>query len=81
MTRDELCAYLWSKKIATRLLFAGNLTRHPAYADVAFRVVGDLKNSDTVMRDVFWVGVHPGLGVAELTYVAETLAACTSVAA
>ena len=81
MTRDDLCAYLWSKKIATRLLFAGNLTRHPAYSDVTFRVVGDLMNSDTVMRDVFWLGVHPGLGEAELRYVAETLAACTSVAA
>ena len=80
-TRDELCAYLWSKKIATRLLFAGNLTRHPAYSEVEYRVVGELRNSDTVMRDVFWLGVHPGLGEAELRYVAETLAACTSVAA
>lgn len=81
MTRDELCRHLWSKGIATRLLFAGNLTRHPAYEDVAYRVIGELRNSDTVMNDVFWVGVHPGLGVEELTYVADTLAACTSVAA
>ena len=81
MTRDALCAYLWSKKIATRLLFAGNLTRHPAYQDVEYRVVGELRNSDEVMTSVFWLGVHPGLGEAELRYVAETLAACTSVAA
>lgn len=78
MTRDALCAYLWSKGIATRLLFAGNITRHPAYQDVNYRVVGDLKNSDTVMNDVFWVGVHPGLTVEHLSYVADTLAQCAS---
>lgn len=81
MTRDALCAYLWSKKIATRLLFAGNLTRHPAYSDVTFRVVGDLTNSDTVMESVFWLGCHPGLSLEQLQYVAKTLAECTSVAA
>lgn len=78
MTRDALCAYLWSKGIATRLLFAGNITRHPAYADVNYRVVGELRNSDEVMNSVFWVGVHPGLGATELQYVAETLAACST---
>ena len=78
MTRDALCAYLWSHGIATRLLFAGNITRHPAYADVNYRIVGELRNSDEVMNSVFWVGVHPGLGVEELTYVAETLAQCAS---
>jgi CDP-6-deoxy-D-xylo-4-hexulose-3-dehydrase len=78
MTRDALCAYLWSHGIATRLLFAGNITRHPAYADVNYRVVGELRNSDEVMNSVFWIGVHPGLGVAELQYVAETLAGCAS---
>jgi CDP-6-deoxy-D-xylo-4-hexulose-3-dehydrase len=73
MTRDALCAYLWSHGIATRLLFAGNITRHPAYADVNYRMVGELRNSDEVMNSVFWVGVHPGLGVKELQYVAEAL--------
>lgn len=80
-SRDDVVRYLWSKKIATRLIFAGNLTRHPAYQGVEYRVSGDLRNSDVVMRDVFWVGVHPGLGVDELTYVADTLASCASVAA
>jgi len=81
MTRDDLCRYLWSKKIATRLLFAGNITRHPAYQDVEYRVVGELRNSDEVMRSVFWLGCHPALGAEELQYVAEMLAACSSVAA
>lgn len=76
MTRDELCAYLWSKGIATRLLFAGNITRHPAYADVNYRVVGELRNSNEVMNSVFWVGVHPGLGAEELRYIAQTLQEC-----
>ena len=74
VSRETIIRHLWEKKIATRLLFAGNLTRHPAYADVAFRVVGELRNSDTVMSTVFWVGVHPGLGEHELAYVAKTLA-------
>jgi CDP-6-deoxy-D-xylo-4-hexulose-3-dehydrase len=77
MTRDALCAYLWSHGIATRLLFAGNITRHPAYADVNYRVVGELRHSDEVMNSVFWVGVHPGLGVKELQCVASTLGECS----
>ena len=67
-TRDELVRHLEGCRIATRLLFAGNLTRQPAYADVKYRQVGDLKNSDFVASNVFWVGVYPGLTGAMLDY-------------
>jgi CDP-6-deoxy-D-xylo-4-hexulose-3-dehydrase len=72
-TRDELTVRLNQRKIATRLLFAGNLTRQPAYRDVEYRVVGDLANTDFVMNRVFWVGVYPGLSRSQLDFVAETL--------
>jgi CDP-6-deoxy-D-xylo-4-hexulose-3-dehydrase len=72
-TRDELVRELEGRKIATRLLFAGNLVRQPAYQESAFRVVGELKNSDFVMNNVFWVGVYPGLTDEMIDYVANTI--------
>jgi len=59
-TRNELVAWLESRKIATRMLFAGNMTRQPAFKDAPHRIVGELKNTDRVMRDTFWIGVWPG---------------------
>ncbi len=72
-TRQQLIAVLESRKIATRLLFGGNLLRQPAYQDRAYRTVGDLPNSDYVMNNVFWIGVYPGLTAPMLDYVAETM--------
>lgn len=59
-TRNQLVRALEAHKIATRLLFGGNLIRQPAYQGKHFRVVGDLRNSDFVMNHVFWVGGVPG---------------------
>jgi CDP-6-deoxy-D-xylo-4-hexulose-3-dehydrase len=73
-TRDELVGHLESRKIATRLLFGGNLTRQPAYEDVDFRVVGDLAVSDTIMERAFWIGVYPGLTDRMLEYVLDEFA-------
>jgi CDP-6-deoxy-D-xylo-4-hexulose-3-dehydrase len=71
--RDALIRELESRKIATRLLFGGNLVRQPAYQSTEFRVIGDLRNTDFVMRNVFWIGVFPGLTETMLDYTAETI--------
>jgi len=72
-SREELIRYLDDKKIGTRLLFGGNLTRQPAYKDIRYRKVGDLANSDLVMNQLFWIGVFPGLTPAMLDYMLDVL--------
>jgi CDP-6-deoxy-D-xylo-4-hexulose-3-dehydrase len=72
--RLDLIRYLEERKIATRLLFGGNLTRQPYFKDRAYRIVGDLKNTDIVMDRTFWVGIHPGLDEAMIDYIAEVTA-------
>jgi CDP-4-dehydro-6-deoxyglucose reductase, E1 len=70
-SRAELICFLEDRKIASRALFGGNLIRQPAYADVRYRVIGDLRNSDLVMNQLFWVGVYPGITSDMLNYVLE----------
>jgi CDP-6-deoxy-D-xylo-4-hexulose-3-dehydrase len=60
-TKNEIVTYLESNKIQTRMLFAGNLTRQPAFDGVKYRIHGDLKNTDKILNDTFLVGVYPGL--------------------
>jgi len=72
-SRDELIRALEEKKIATRLLFGGNLLRQPAYEGCQYRVIGELRNTDFVMNNVFWIGVYPGLTPEMLDYAAETI--------
>ncbi len=73
--REDVIRVLEAKKIGTRLLFGGNLLRQPAYQDCQYRVAGELRNTDFVMNNVFWVGVYPGLTAPMLDFVAETIAA------
>lgn len=71
--RRELVEFLENRKIGTRLLFGGNLTKQPLYQDVEYRVVGDLKNTDRVMDGAFWIGLYPGLSEAMLEYSAQSI--------
>lgn len=72
-TRAELVNFLEQNKIGTRMLFAGNLTKQPAYADVKYRVSGALKKTDTVMENTFWIGVAPIITPPMREYVAEKM--------
>ena len=71
VTRNDVVRFLESRKIATRLLFGGNLLRQPAYREIQRRVIGDLPNTDFVMNNVFWIGVYPGITEPMIRYMAE----------
>ena len=73
VVREDLLRVLDAAKIGTRMIFAGNLLRQPAYRGIDARVVGDLRNSDVVMTRSFWIGVQPSLTREMLEYSAEVL--------
>lgn len=70
-SRHQVVQYLEKHKIGTRLLFAGNLLRQPAYKNIPCRMVGNLENSDFVMDSAFWIGVFPGISKEMLDYMVE----------
>ena len=63
--RNKIVRYIESKKIQTRMLFAGNIIKHPCFDSIrntdAYRVVGNLENTDYIMNNTFWIGVYPGM--------------------
>lgn len=71
--RDHVVRYLEDHRVATRLLFAGNLLRQPAYQGIECRVIGEMTRADYVMNNVFWIGTFPGLDKPRLDYMIETL--------
>ena len=78
--RNKIVSHVESKGIQTRMLFAGNLIKHPCFDEMrkneeGYRVVGTLKNTDRVMEDSFWVGVYPGLKDEMIDYMIETIKA------
>ena len=73
ISRNALVQFLEARRVGTRLLFAGNLLRQPAYRDIECRVVGELTTADEIMHQTFWVGVYPGLTPAMIEYVAQAI--------
>jgi CDP-4-dehydro-6-deoxyglucose reductase, E1 len=71
--RDDLVKFLNENRIATRLMFGGNLIKQPAYKNKQFRVVGNTYNADIVMKSTFWIGVYPGLSREMIDYMLEKI--------
>jgi len=76
--RKKVVPYIESKGVQTRMLFAGNLTKHPSFDEMrksgeGYRVVGALENTDRIMDDTFWVGVYPGMTDEMIDYMAKTI--------
>lgn len=69
--RDEIVTFLEDNKIATRMLFAGNIVKQPAYMNKKRRIISDLHNTDTIMNQSFWIGVYPGLTSQMRDYVVD----------
>ena len=78
MNRNVLVPYLEEHGIQTRMLFAGNLIKHPCFDQMrkekrGYRTVGELTNTDRIMRDSFWLGVYPGMTDEMIDYMAEMI--------
>lgn len=77
-TRDDIINYLESNGIQTRMLFAGNIIRHPCFDEMrengeGYRVIGELRNTDRIMRDTFWFGVYPGMREEMIEYMVKKI--------
>lgn len=77
IVRNELTAYIEGNNIQTRLLFSGNIIKHPCFNQIrgteAYRVIGDLHNTDYIMNNTFWVGVYPGMSDEMIDYMAKII--------
>lgn len=78
INRDELVRYLEENNIQTRMLFAGNITKHPCFDDIRgdnskYKVIGDLHNTDKVMNNTLWIGVYPGINQEKADYVIKVI--------
>ena len=76
-SRNQIVEFLESRNIQTRNLFGGNMLFHPAFDSlkegVDYRVVGELKNTNKIMKDSFWIGVYPGISIKEIEYIRDVI--------
>ena len=72
-TRKDIVEFLENKNIEIRMLFGGNILRQPAFENIEKRVVGDLKNTDTILNNSFFLGVYPGLSEQQMNYVVDCI--------
>ena len=77
-SRNDIVQHLEAKNIQTRMLFAGNVLRHPLFDDLrasgrGYKVIGELENSDRILRSTFWLGVYPGLSIGAVDFVLQTV--------
>jgi CDP-6-deoxy-D-xylo-4-hexulose-3-dehydrase len=78
ISRDSIVDYLESNNIQTRMLFAGNLVKHPCFDEMrqnksGYRIINNLKNTDLIMSNTFWVGVYPGLEKTQIDYMIKKI--------
>ncbi|MCD2492282.1 lipopolysaccharide biosynthesis protein RfbH [Lacrimispora sp. NSJ-141] len=77
LKRNEIIQYIENHNVQTRLLFSGNIIKHPCFVKMEegrdYRVIGDLENTELIMKNSFWVGVYPGMGNKEVDYMAEVI--------
>ena len=73
LNRTDMIKFLNDRRILSRLLFAGNLTRQPGYMNKKHKIVGNLKNTDKIMKDGFWIGVWPGLDEEHLNFMVDSV--------
>lgn len=78
VSREKLVRFIEQKGVQTRMLFAGNLTKHPCFDELresgeGYRIVGELRETDRIMRDTFWVGVYPGMTPETIDYMASVI--------
>lgn len=76
--RGKIVSYIEGKGIQTRMLFAGNLIKHPCFDQMrksgkGYRVIGNLENTDRIMRDTFWIGVYPGMTDEMIDFMVQTI--------
>ncbi|HEX3043590.1 MAG TPA: DegT/DnrJ/EryC1/StrS family aminotransferase, partial [Bacillota bacterium] len=74
-TKKEFVTFLESKKIETRMLFAGNILKQPGYQNIKRRVAGDLKHTDNILYNTFFLGVFPGNTDEKLDYMTKAIQA------
>ena len=75
--RNKVTKYIEEHNVQTRLLFSGNLIKHPCFDTIrgtnAYRVIGELKNTEYIMNHTFWVGVYPGMSDEMIDYMAKVI--------